>query len=147
MNYIQQYMYICTKGKKPDLVKSLFDNCSLNQVVIFVNDDDSALRLHEMMRKASYKSVVIYGRMYNLDEIISQFTRGSIKVLIATNSFARDVDVTAAQMVIMYDVPMMVRSYNEICGDSVGYLDRIGSKSKFDNKLISITIVDNEVDL
>ena len=127
MDHIQQYMYICAKGKKSDFVMSVFNTCALTQVVIFVKDDDSALRLHEMMRKASYKSVVIYGRMYNLDEIISQFTRGSILVLIVTNSFARDVNVTAAQMVIIYDVPLMVKSYNEICGDSVGYLERIGS--------------------
>ena len=127
MDHIQQYMYMCTKDKKPDFVKSVFDICSFTQVVICVNGDDSALHLHETMRKASYKSVVIYGRMYNLEEINSQFKRGVIKVLITTNSFVRDIDVAFAQMVIIYDVPLMYYSYNEIYGDSVGYLDRIGS--------------------
>ena len=106
-DHIKQYMYICGRGKKPDFVKSVFDYCAIIQVVIFVNGDDSALHLHEMMRKASYKSVVIYGRMYNLEEIISQFTMGSIQVLIATKNFVRDIDVTTVQMVIIYDVPLI----------------------------------------
>ena len=50
LDHIQQYMYMCAKGKKPDFVKSVFEICALTQTVIFVNSKDYALRLHEMMR-------------------------------------------------------------------------------------------------
>ena len=73
LDHIQQYMYKCAKGKKPDFIKSVFDTCSLTQTVIFVNSKDFAERLHNMMRKASYSSVNIFGNMSaeERDEMVS----------------------------------------------------------------------------
>ena len=59
MDHIQQYMYICAKGKKPDFVKSVFDACSLTKTVIFINGRNSADGLQEMVRKYYFKSAII----------------------------------------------------------------------------------------
>jgi len=148
LDHIQQYMYKCEKGKKSDFVKSVFDICSCTQTVIFVNSKDFAERLHEMMRKASYKSVIIFGRMSTeeRDEMISQFRKGTIKVIITTNMLARGIDVPDVQIVINYDVPLMKGSDGEICGDAENYLHRIGRTGRFGVKGIAITIFDREVD-
>ena len=148
LDHIQQYMYKCAKGKKPDFIKSVFDTCSLTQTVIFVNSKDFAERLHEMMRKADYKSVIIFGRMSTeeRDEMISQFRVGVIKVIITTNMLARGIDVPDVQIVINYDVPLMKGSDGEICGDAENYLHRIGRTGRFGVKGIAITIFDREVD-
>ena len=148
LDHIQQYMYKCAKGKKPDFIKSVFDTCSLTQTVIFVNSKDFAERLHEMMRKADYKSVIIFGRMSieERDEMISQFRVGVIKVIITTNMLARGIDVPDVQIVINYDVPLMKGSDGEICGDAENYLHRIGRTGRFGVKGIAITIFDREVD-
>ena len=141
-------MYMCEKGKKPDFVKSVFDICSCTQTVIFCNDGYSAERLHEMMRKADYKSVIIFGRMSTeeRDEMISQFRVGVIKVIITTNMLARCFDFPKVQIVINYDVPLMKGSDDKICGDAENYLHRIGRTGRFGEKGIAITIFDREVD-
>lgn len=141
-------MYRCEKGKKPDFVKSVFDVCAMTQTVIFVNSKDFALRLHEMMRKGGYKSVIIFGKMEaeERDEMISQFRLGEIKVIITTNMLARGIDVPDVQIVINYDVPLMKGSDDKICGDAENYLHRIGRTGRFGVKGIAITIFDREVD-
>ena len=148
LNHIQQYMYMCAKGKKPDFVKSVFDICALTQTVIFVNSKDFAERLHEMMRKASFKSVIIFGKMSpeERDEMMTQFRKGEIKVIITTNMLARGIDVPEVQIVINYDVPLMKGSDDKICGDAENYLHRIGRTGRFGVKGIAITIFDREVD-
>jgi ATP-dependent RNA helicase DDX19/DBP5 len=139
---------MCAKGKKPDFIKSVFDICAMTQTVIFVNSKDYAERLHGMMRKAAFKSVIIFGKMEaeERDEMISQFRKGEISVIITTNMLARGIDVPEVQIVINFDVPLMKGSDDKICGDAENYLHRIGRTGRFGVKGIAVTIFDREVD-
>ena len=100
-----------------------------------------------MMRKASFKSVIIFGKMEadERDEMIAQFRKGEISVIITTNMLARGIDVPEVQIVVNYDVPLM-KADDKICGDAENYLHRIGRTGRFGTKGIAITIFDREAD-
>ena len=120
----------------------------MTQTVVFVNSKDFAERLHNMLRKSSFKSVIIFGKMEveERDEMISQFRKGEISVIITTNMLARGIDVPEVQIVINFDVPLTAGSDRNVYGDAENYLHRIGRTGRFGTKGIAITIFDREVD-
>ena len=140
-------MYQCEKGKKPEFIKSVFDTCAMTQTVIFVNSVDFAERLHAMMRKAAFKSVIIFGKMSKeeRDEMITMFRKGEISVIITTNMLARGIDVPEVQIVINFDVPISSVDGKK-CGDAENYLHRIGRTGRFGTKGLAITIFDRDID-
>lgn len=115
----------------------------MTQTVIFINSRDFCERLHNILRKSGFKSVIIFGKMEveERDEMISQFRKGEISVILTTNMLARGIDVPEVQIVINFDVPTA-----DGCGDAENYLHRIGRTGRFGTKGIAVTIFDREKD-
>ena len=79
--------------------------------------------------------------------MIEKFRTGKIAVIITTNMLARGIDVPEVQIVINFDVPIMMGStQDEKQGDPENYLHRIGRTGRFGTKGLAITIYDREVD-
>ena len=68
-----------------------------------------------------------------------------MSVLITSNVLARGIDVPECELVINYDVPIIVRS-NRIFGDPETYLHRIGRTGRFGTKGIALTLLERPED-
>lgn len=120
----------------------------MTQTIIFVNSKDFAERLFDMLRKASLKVVIIFGKMDSeeRDDMIKKFRTGEIAVIITTNMLARGIDVPEVQIVINFDVPLMGDGKGGVQGDPENYLHRIGRTGRFGVKGLAVTIYDRDID-
>ena len=97
----------CEDGKKLDFIKSIFDVAELTQTFIFVNTKDFAVKVHERLRKAGFKSFLMFSGMTKeeRDDTIERFRKVEVNVLITTYMIARGIDVPQTELVINFDVP------------------------------------------
>lgn len=147
LNHIQQYHMECQKGKKLDFIKDVFETCESTQTFIFVNSKDFAEKIHNLLRKANFKSFIMFAKMTKeeRDSTIEQFRNQEIHVLITTNLIARGIDVPETQLVINYDVPS-IKFNNQSIADPEIYQHRIGRTGRFGQPGIALTIYDRDVD-
>ena len=61
LDHIQQYMYKCDKGKKPDFISDIFAAIQVTQTIIFVNTANFAQTLRTIMKKKGLKVHIIFG--------------------------------------------------------------------------------------
>lgn len=81
------------------------------------------------------------------DEYVEKFRKQEINVVITTNLLARGIDVPEIQVVINFDVPIIVdRATGKWHPDAENYLHRIGRAGRFGVKGIALTLFDNERD-
>lgn len=109
---------------------------SISQSVIFVNSKQTANRLKEDMEMEGYTVSILHGdispaqRDATMDDFRSQMTT----VLIATDVFARGIDVKTINVVINYD----------ISENAEDYYHRVGRASRFGRKGVAINLVDSQ---
>lgn len=137
----------CQKGKKLDFIKDVFETCESTQTFIFVNSKDFAEKIHGLLRKANFKSFIMFAKMTKeeRDQTIEQFRNQEIHVLITTNMIARGIDVPETQLVINYDVPSC-KFNNQSIADPETYQHRIGRTGRFGVPGIALTIYDRDID-
>ena len=74
------------------------------------------------------------------DQIIDDFRKLLIKCLISTNVLARGIDVPEVDLVINYDVPMVME-----CGfkhpDYANFMHRVGRTGRFGTDGLSLTMI------
>jgi superfamily II DNA/RNA helicase len=97
----------CEDGKKLDFIKTIFDVTKTTQTFIFVNTKDFAVKVHERLRKAGFKSFLFFSWMTKeeRDETIEKFRRIEVNILITINMFTRGFPLRQTDIVINFDVP------------------------------------------
>lgn len=81
------------------------------------------------------------------DEIMDLFRKGIAKTIITTNMLARGIDVPEVELVINFDVPILVGTGGRVLGgDPESYLHRIGRAGRFGTPGIALTLLDREED-
>ncbi|TIC42271.1 DEAD-domain-containing protein [Wallemia mellicola] len=129
----QKLMYVGREDGKLLAVRQLVQAGELKPpVLIFVQ---SVERANELFNELVYDGVrvdVIHGERTaaQRDEVIKQFRRGDVWVLIATDVLARGVDVQAINLVLNYDFPQSPASYVHRVGRT-GRAGRIGQAITF----------------
>jgi ATP-dependent RNA helicase len=105
----------------------------LTQAVIFCNSKRKVDWLTEKMRAGNFTVSAMHGDMpqRERDAIMGEFRRGETRVLIATDVWARGIDVQQVSLVINYDLP-----YNR-----EAYLHRIGRSGRYGRKGVAINFV------
>ncbi len=103
------------------------------QAVIFCNSKRKVDWLTEKMRAGNFTVSAMHGDMpqRERDAIMGEFRRGETRVLIATDVWARGIDVQQVSLVINYDLP-----YNR-----EAYLHRIGRSGRYGRKGVAINFV------
>lgn len=129
----QKLMYVGREDGKLLAVRQLVQAGELKPpVLIFVQ---SVERANELFNELVYDGVrvdVIHGERTaaQRDEVIKQFRRGDVWVLIATDVLARGIDVQAINLVLNYDFPQSPASYVHRVGRT-GRAGRIGQAITF----------------
>jgi len=114
----------------------LYENVTINQMIIFVNTRRKVIWLSDKMRQHDFSVSSMHGDLAQKERelIIREFRSGSTRVLIATDILARGIDVQGVSLVLNYDLPQFKETY----------IHRIGRSGRFGRKGCAINFVPDE---
>ncbi|XP_035226013.1 eukaryotic initiation factor 4A-III-like isoform X2 [Stegodyphus dumicola] len=133
---IKQFFVLVEKEEwKLDTLLDLYERMTIRQAVIFCNTKRKVDWLTKKMKEADFTVSSMHGDMPHKmrEAIMNQFRSAQTRVLIATDIWARGLDVQQVSLVINYDVPTNKESY----------IHRIGRSGRFGRKGVAITFVKN----
>jgi translation initiation factor 4A len=130
---LQYFVDVGEEAYKFDTIVDLFDSVSVSQCIIFCNSRRKADWLTTRMAERDFPVACIHSDLSSVErtDIMEAFTRGSVRVLIATDLIARGIDVQGVGFVVNYD---MTRNFEN-------YIHRIGRGGRFGRKGVAINFV------
>jgi ATP-dependent RNA helicase RhlE len=110
---IDQSVYFVSKSQKQSLLIHLLNDGSLNRTLVFTRTKHGADRIAKELKKANINADAIHGNKSQAarQNALSNFKRGKLKVLVATDIAARGIDVDALEHVVNYDLPDVPETY------------------------------------
>jgi ATP-dependent RNA helicase RhlE len=110
---IEQHVYHVPTASKRDLLENLLADPALARVVVFTRTKHGANRLAEQLGKSGFSADAIHGNKSQgaRQRALASFKAGEVRVLVATDLFARGIDVAEVTHVVNYDLPNEPESY------------------------------------
>ncbi|KAF9186829.1 Suppressor of the cold-sensitive snRNP biogenesis mutant brr1-1 [Haplosporangium sp. Z 767] len=135
---LQQHFVNLKEAEKNRKLNDLLDTLEFNQVCIFVKSVQRADQLNKLLNECNFPSICIHGSMPQEERIAryKSFKEFNKRILVATDVFARGLDVSRVNVVVNYDVPE----------EADTYLHRVGRAGRFGTKGLAITFVADEKD-
>ncbi len=83
------------------------------KILVFVRTKVRAERVCKAMARVGIQTITMHGDKAQEDriEVMQQFSKGEVKVLIATDISARGIDIAGIEFVINYDLPDVAENY------------------------------------
>ncbi|MBR4068069.1 MAG: DEAD/DEAH box helicase [Clostridia bacterium] len=138
---IRQYLYKVDKANKRHLLADLLKKPNVESALVFTRTKHGADRVVRELGKAGITARAIHGDKSQTarQEALSQFKKGKIHVLIATDIAARGIDIAGLSHVFNYDLP----------NEPEAYVHRIGRTGRAGHEGIAISFccIDEEKQL
>ena len=131
---IDQSVNFVEKINKPLLLKEILQQEDAQSVLVFSKTKYGADRIVRYLSDEGIRVTAIHGnkRQNARERALSEFRRGKVKVLIATDIAARGIDIPAISHVINYDIPH----------DPENYVHRIGRTARAGREGVAISFCD-----
>lgn len=102
-----QYYVLLPEAKKFEKLTHLLDNLAFNQIIIFVNRVDRAIKLAELLENKMFNPICIHSKLSQEERIKNYdlFKSNTSRLLVATDLFGRGMDIERVNLVINYDFP------------------------------------------
>jgi len=136
---LQQYFVELQESEKNQKLVDLLDDLEFNQLVIFVKSVSRAIELNKLLVQCNFPSIAIHSGLKKQEERIAlyrKFKDFQARIMVATDIFARGIDIERVNVVINYDMPE----------NSNTYLHRVGRAGRFGTKGLAISFVSSEAD-
>jgi ATP-dependent RNA helicase DeaD len=129
---VQKYFAVDRHNKAEALVR-LIEMYNPQRSLIFCNTKMQVDETTDALQKLGYRCNKIHGDMRQVArlKVLEKFTRGELKILIATDVAARGIDVNDVDIVFNYDVPE----------NEEYYVHRIGRTGRAGKDGLSLTLV------
>ena len=110
---VEQSVYFIPKQKKQSLLIHLLNEKTTERTLVFTRTKHGADRIAKELKKAKIHADAIHGNKSQAarQNALSNFKRGKLKVLVATDIAARGIDVDALEQVINFDLPDVAETY------------------------------------
>jgi ATP-dependent RNA helicase RhlE len=135
---VSQAVYHVDKGRKRELLTHLIDKGNWKQVLVFTRTKHGANKLTGQLEKDGISAVAIHGNKSQnaRTKALSDFKKGEVRVLVATDIAARGIDIDQLPHVINYELPNV----------SEDYVHRIGRTGRAGNEgeALSLVCVDED---
>ena len=143
---------------KLGIVEDIYDLLSAQQSIIFVNTRKDVQHITQVLTAKNFSVEDLTGGRgaggmdsTERDRVMAAFRDGKVKVLITTNVIARGIDVPGVNIVINYDLPVIV-DYSVPRGaatkppeaDLDTYIHRVGRTGRAGAKGVAINLVDQD---
>lgn len=132
----QHYIALESDQHKYDTLKDLFGFLDINQTIVYVNSVTRVVDLYNAMIKDGNSVCCIHSSMKSSErhQALSDFKKGTYRILISSNVTARGIDVQQVSIVINFDLPRCVHNY----------LHRIGRSGRWGRKGMAINFITKE---
>lgn len=129
------FVGVGNEDSKYDVLVELYQKVSICQTVIFVNTIKKASMISDRLKYDGHAVGTIHAQLNDIErsEILKNFRRSTIRVLVATDLIARGIDVQQVGLVINYDVPY----------EAEHYIHRAGRSGRYGKSGIAITFITN----
>tara|TARA_Y100000389_G_scaffold205145_1_gene264067 strand:+ start:4827 stop:6044 length:1218 start_codon:yes stop_codon:yes gene_type:complete len=131
---ISQY-YIVTENDniKYNTILDLYSSIIINQLIIYCNTKHRVMYLKNNLVRDGYSCACIHGELSTIEriQIMQDFRKGDVRVLISTDLLSRGIDVQQVSLVINYDVPKNIESY----------IHRIGRSGRYGRRGIALNLI------
>ncbi|WP_051291568.1 DEAD/DEAH box helicase [Fictibacillus gelatini] len=136
---IEQMLIETTDRKKQATLCKLINNSHPSMAIVFCRTKRRASKLNESLKAQGYITEALHGDLSQAkrEEVMENFRKGKIHLLIATDVAARGLDVEGVSHVFNYDIPHDVESY----------IHRIGRTGRAGQKGIAVTLVTPKDDM
>lgn len=110
---VKQTAYFVEKQDKPDLFEHVYNKLAMFRVIAFTRTKHGADKLVRQLHQRGIKSQAIHGNktQNQRERALSDFKKGKLTVLVATDIAARGIDVEQVSHVINYDVTHEPETY------------------------------------
>lgn len=130
---IKQF-FVCVEKEewKLDTLCDLYDILTISQSVIFCNTKKKVDWLADRMREVNPSVLAMHSGMSQAerDAIMAQFRQGNVGVLVATDVWARGLDIDQVSLVVNFELPTSRETY----------IHRIGRSGRFGRKGVAINV-------
>jgi ATP-dependent RNA helicase DeaD len=130
---VDQILYEVAQRDKPEALRWVLQKHEPERAMIFCRTQIAVDRLTHILQRDGIAVEAIHGSMgqRQRERVISDFRRGVVKYLVATNLAARGLDIPEVSHVINYDIPE----------ESESYVHRIGRTARMGREGVAITFV------
>ena len=130
---IEEFVYTVKPEHKPDLLARLLNGAGWDQVLVFTRTKAGAEVLRARLQQEGVKVDTMHSdrQMQHRVRALERFTKGEVRVLVATDVAQRGLDVDGISHVVNYDIPM----------DPEDYVHRIGRTGRAGAVGIAVTFV------
>jgi len=110
---VDQSLYFVGKKSKTKLLIHLLEWEDVGSVLVFSRTKHGSDRIVRLLGKAGLKAAAIHGNksQNQRQRALSDFKKGKIKILIATDIAARGIDIDELSYVFNYDLPSVAETY------------------------------------
>ena len=128
---IRQFLYMVDKANKRHLLADLLQKPNVESALVFTRTKHGADRVVRELSKAGIAAKAIHGDKSQgaRQEALSQFKKGKIHVLVATDIAARGIDIAGLSHVFNYDLP----------NEPEAYVHRIGRTGRAGHEGVAIS--------
>ena len=128
---IRQFLYMVDKANKRHLLADLLQKPNVESALVFTRTKHGADRVVRELSKANIAAKAIHGDKSQgaRQEALSQFKKGKIHVLVATDIAARGIDIAGLSHVFNYDLP----------NEPEAYVHRIGRTGRAGHEGVAIS--------
>lgn len=130
---IDQIFYEVAERDKPEALRVVLQEREPERAMIFCRTQVAVDRLTRILRRDGITVEAIHGSLGQgqRERVLTDFRKGTIRLLIATNLAARGLDIPEVSHVINYDIPE----------ESESYVHRIGRTARMGREGMAITFV------
>jgi len=110
---IDQSLYFVSKTDKPSLLLHLLDTEGIANAIVFTRTKHGANKVVKILDQAKVSSAAIHGNKSQTarQNALSDFKKGRIRILVATDIAARGIDIDDLSCVFNYDLPEVPETY------------------------------------
>lgn len=113
---LRSYILICEASLKPLYLVSLLEDLRGEKCIVFTSSLESTQRLNTLLKQFGdlpFKFSEFSSRQpqWSRKKTLKAFREGKTDVLVATDAFARGMDVIGVENVINYDMPTFTKTY------------------------------------
>lgn len=131
---VEQAIYFVTKSNKIKLLIYLLEMNRMDSVLVFSRTKHGANKIVKLLLREGFKSAAIHGNKSQTarELALSNFKKGELNILVATDIAARGIDIDELSFVVNYDLPNVPESY----------VHRIGRTGRAGSSGIAISFCD-----
>lgn len=131
---LRQWVFEVQRGERHQAVANLLAKHRPTTALVFAETRVDCDRLADFLVDRGAAALALHGNMEqrDRDDVLVQFSNGSVSVLVATNVAARGLDIEALPMVII----------SELSNEAESHLHRIGRTGRAGEEGIALSIVE-----